>query len=207
VLNLSFETAGTASWTTVQVNPGNISFGTSGATDGANGFSNSSYVDLSYVLYQDVVFPATGTYTFQGAIDAPSMGSGASSFIRADITNTNAATIVGPTPGGDTLATTSTADVLQNIYSRDGVAGFQAQADTAVVDISGLAGQTVRVRFMVQLTTGAFDNTDMRLDNARLIRTAAVVAVAVLTLSEWSMVLLASLMALFGIWHMRRRHD
>jgi hypothetical protein len=200
VLNPSFETAGPANWTLTTT--GAVFAGTSGATDGVLGVSNSSVGDGTLVLYQDVSLPATGTYTIQMAIGVPLMGSDAKSFVRADITNTNAATIVAPTPGVDTLATTSTADVLQNVFSRDGTQGSIAQADTAAIDITGLAGQSVRVRVMLQ-HTGFFGHTDMRLDNVRLIRTAPVAVVP--TLSEWALISFAMLIVGFGVYQQRRR--
>jgi hypothetical protein len=202
VLNHSFETAGQASWTKIQPDAPGLVFQDDpffSVTDGLNGVRNSN-PNGALILYQDVALPPTGTYTIQMSIGAGSLANGANNFVRADITNTNAATLVAPT-AADTLGTTG-GNVLQALFSRDGSGGPNpiAIADTAQFNISALAGTTVRVRIMVRSTSG---QSSVTLDNVRLIRTNSVSSVP--TLSEWAMLALAGLMALATFVSVRRR--
>lgn len=203
VLNHSFETAGQASWTKIEPNGPGLVFqndiGFITPTDGIVAVTNTN-ANGALIMYQDVVLPPSGTYTAQMSIGAAALANGVNNFIRADITDTNAATLTAPT-NTDTLASTG-GNVLQALFSRDGSGGANpsALADTAQFNISGLAGTTVRVRIMVRSTSGF---TALSLDNVRLSRTAPVVPVP--TLSEWALITFAMLIAGFGIYHQRRR--
>ena len=196
VLNPSFETLGQASWTSVISGP--AAWVDSGATppttNGANGLTSTQGAPSSQILYQDIVLPASGTYTFLIDAGCDPAGGADTDFCRVDITNTNAATIAPPTPALDTLATTG-ANVLAAVYSRDGVAGSDPQA-TRSVTFSGTAGQTVRVRLLVQASNAP---ASIFADNMSLSAAATVP-----TLSEWGMFILAALLAVLGLHYIRR---
>ena len=198
VLNPSFETLGQANWTAVISGPAVWvdSGATPPTTNGANGLTSNQGGPSSQILYQDIVLPATGLYAFSIDAGCNPQGLANTDFCRVDITNTNAATLVPPTPGADTLATTG-ANVLVPVYSRDGVAGNDPQAPRSVT-FSGTAGQTVRVRLLVQ-ASNFFAN--IFADNMAL--GSAIVAV-VPTLSELAMIMLSALLAVFGLYYIRR---
>jgi hypothetical protein len=193
VQNYSFETLGQVGWTPVlnEGNPGTVHWLDSPAspprTDGANGLTSSQSFIGSQVLYQDIVLPPAARFSIQVAAGCNFSGSSSAyDFCRVDITDTSAASIIAPVPGTDSLATTG-GNVLQAIYSRDSIAGSQAQTDTAAVDISGLAGQTVRVRVMVSDLQGP---VAIALDNVRLLQISRTVP----ALSPWAMLIMASLL-------------
>jgi hypothetical protein len=195
--NPSFETLGQASWTAVIAGP--AAWVDSGATppvtDGVNGIFSTQGGPSSQILYQDVVLPATGTYRIRLDVGCDPSGGAATDYCRVDITNTNAATIAPPVPGADTLATTG-ANVLQAVYSRDGAAGIDPQG-TVTATFSGTAGQTVRVRLLVQASN---DVATLVVDNMSLASAAAIP-----TLSQWGMFILSVLLALGAFVAMRRQ--
>jgi hypothetical protein len=194
--NPSFETLGQASWTAVIAGP--AAWVDSGATppvtDGVNGIFSTQGAPSSQILYQDVVLPATGAYRVRLDVGCDPAGGATTDFCRVDITNTNAATIVPPVPALDTLATTG-ANVLQAVYSRDGPAGIDPQG-TVTATFNGTAGQTVRLRLLVQASN---DPATILVDNMSL-----VAATAVPTLSQWGMIILSLILALGAFVMMRR---
>lgn len=194
--NPSFETLGQASWTSVIAGPAtwNDSAATPPVTDGVNGVFSNQGGPSSQILYQDVVLPVTGTYRIRLDVGCDPSGGADTDFCRVDITNTNAATIASTTPGVDTLATTG-ANVIRAVYSRDGLAGPDPQGSVTAI-FNGTAGQTVRVRLMVQASN--FIAT-LDVDNLSL-----AIAPAIPTLSQWGMIILALLLAL-GAWLTMRR--
>ena len=202
VQNPSFETAGPANWTEVIGQWGGWSQSTTMAaaavTDGILAVASHNSDPGSEILYQDVTLPATGTYTFQVAAGCIAKEA-ATEFCRVDITDTDPSTLVAPTAGTDTLASTTTsgaAHILAPVFLHDGTTGNADITDTAVLNISALAGQTVRVRFMAASPTGTDGYGSIYFDNVRLIRTApAATASPVPTLSEWGLILLALFMA------------
>jgi hypothetical protein len=195
--NPSFETLGQASWTAVLAGPAtwNDSVATPPVTDGVNGIFSDQTGPSSQILYQDVVLPATGAYRIRLDVGCDPSGGTATDFCRVDITDTNAATIVPPVPGADTLATTG-ANVLQAVYSRDGLAGADPQG-TVTATFNGTAGQTVRVRLLVQASN---DVATIFVDNMSLASAAAIP-----TLSQWGMIILSVLLALGAFVAMRRQ--
>ena len=209
LLNPSFETLNRVNWTfltngTFGVNDSAVAPPT---TDGANGVVfQAAGAPSSFIFYQDVVLPAAGAVSFQVAMGCTLFlqpGTlAATDFCRVDITDLSAATLVLPTGGVDTLASTNTG-VLRPIFSTDGVTtGSVAQADTPPVDLTALAGQTVRVRFMTSRSNGVM--AQILVDNARLMH-APVAGTSVPTLSEWGLMILSGLMALGVLAVMRRR--
>lgn len=209
VQNPSFETNTLANWTLVSSGTGGWVTSSSALTisDGLVGTRTdySAQAAGSAILYQDVVLPATGTYTFQASVGCYVKGGLATEFCRADITDTSPGTIVAPTAGVDTLATTGTG-VLTPLFSLGSSFVNSVIADTIVFNITGLAGQTVRVRFM-----SSNPSTDQLagmsvVDNVRLIRTAPPVAASSIpTNSEWGLVLMAMLLAGVAFGEFRRR--
>ena len=198
VLNPSFETLGQANWTPVLNGPAawTDSAATPPVTNGVNGVSSSQGGPSSQILYQDVVLPTTGTYVFSVDVGCNASGGATTDFCRVDLTDTSAASITPPTPGVDTLATT-TGGVVTPVYSRNGTAGPGAQGTTSV-SFNGTAGQTVRIRFMVQASNFfAF----IFLDNVAF---AIGPASGVPALSEWSLILLAMLLGLAAMYFIRR---
>ena len=175
--NPSFETLGQASWTAVIAGPAtwNDSGATPPVTDGVNGVFSNQGAPSSQILYQDVVLPATGTYRIRLDVGCDPSGGADTDYCRVDITNTNAATIAPTVPGADTLATTG-ANVIQAVYSRDGPAGADPQGPVTAT-FNGTAGQTVRVRLLVQASN---DVATIVVDNMSL-----AAASAIPTLSEW----------------------
>jgi hypothetical protein len=194
--NPSFETLGQASWTAVIAGPAtwNDSGATPPVTDGVNGIFSTQGGSSSQILYQDVVLPSTGTYRISLDVGCDPSGAADTDFCRVDITNTNAATIVPPVPLVDTLATTG-ANVLRAVYSRDGLAGADPQGPVSAT-FNGTAGQTVRVRLMVQasnfIATIVVDNMSLA------------AAPAIPTLSQWGMIILSFLLVLGAFMTMRR---
>jgi len=186
--NPSFETLGQASWTAVIAGP--AAWFDSGATppvtDGVNGIFSDQGAPSSQILYQDVVLPATGAYRIRLDVGCDPSGGAGTDYCRVDITNTNAATIAPPVPLADTLATTG-ANVLQAVYSRDGPAGADPQG-AVTATFNGTAGQTVRVRLLVQASN---DVATLVVDNMSLVGVAAIP-----TLSQWGMIVLSVLLAL-----------
>ncbi len=202
ILNPSFETAGPANWTEVIGGSGGWSQSTSLAvaavTDGGLAVASHNSDPGSEILYQDVTLPATGSYTFQVAVGCMAKEA-ATEFCRVDITDTDPSTLVAPT-SGETLVTTTASGgvhVLVPVFLHDGTSGNAAIADTAVVNISALAGQTVRVRFIAASPTGTDGYGSGLFDNVRLIRTLAATSTtsSVPSLSEWGLILLALIMA------------
>ncbi len=210
VQNPSFETAGPANWTAVTLPGGGWSQTTNVAavTDGSYGMA-SQYLDPgSEILYQDVILPATGTYTFQVAAGCLAKEAD-TEFCRVDITDTDPSTLVAPGMGA-TLASTTTsggAHILLPVFLHDGTTGNAAIADTAVLNVSALAGQTVRVRFMAASPTGNDGYGTGLFDNVRLIRTPAAVsgATSVPTLSDWVLMLTALMLAALAFRETRRQ--
>ena len=189
LLNPSFETLGQANWTPAIFGPGawQDSAASPPTTNGANGLTSSQGGPTSMYLYQDVVLPATGNYILRAKLGCDPQGLANTDFCRIDVTNTNAATIAATTPGADTLATTTTANVIATLYTRDGTAGPGAQGPVAVT-FAGTAGQTVRVRILVQ-ASNFFANVFA--DDFFL---AFRPETAIPTLSEWGLILLALLL-------------
>ena len=196
ILNPSFETPAQANWTPAIFGPGTWqdSAATPPTTNGANGLTSSQGAPTSMYLYQDVVLPVTGTYVLSGDVGCNPQGGANTDFCRVDVTNTNAATVAATTPGASTLASTN-ANVIAKLYSRDGTAGAGAQA-AAAVTFSGTAGQTVRIRILVQASNFI---ANVFADNFAL---AAVTQVP--TLSEWAMIALAILLAAAAGFNLRR---
>jgi hypothetical protein len=194
--NPSFETLGQASWTAVIAGPAAWldSGATPPVTDGVSGIFSDQIGPSSQILYQDVVLPATGAYRLRLDVGCDPSGGATTDFCRVDITNTNAATIAPPVPLADTLATTG-ANVLQAVYSRDGPAGTDPQG-TVTATFNGTAGQTVRLRLLVQASN---DPATILVDNMSL-----VAATAVPTLSQWGMIILSLILALGAFVMMRR---
>ncbi len=196
ILNPSFETLGQASWLSVINGP--AAWSDSGAapptTSGVNGLTSNQGGPSSQILYQDIVLPATGNYTFSGAIGCDPQGGANTDFCRVDITNTNAATLTPPTPLTSTLATTN-GNVIATLYTRDGTAGSGAQGPQAVT-FAGTAGQTVRIRIMVQASNFfAFVFADAL---------SLAAAQQIPTLSEWGLILLCLLLVAVAGFTLRR---
>ena len=203
VQNYSFETPGQANWTAVRNTPGTVQWLDSAAspprTDGVNGLTSNQSSYGSQILYQDVVLPSAGRFSIQVAAGCSfSSAPTTHDFCRVDITDTTTASIAPPSPVNDTLATTDH-NVLQAIYSRDSAAGNQAQSDTPIIDISSLAGQTVRVRVMVSDLDGP---VAIALDYVRLMQAFNTAP----TLSPWGTLIMAGLLAIAAGLALRRRN-
>jgi len=205
VQNYSFETLGQVGWTPV-INAGGAQTTAQwldsavAATDGANGLTSNQSTLASQVLYQSVVLPVGGRFSIQVAAGCrcDSSARSTSDFCRVDITDTSGAAIA-KSPVGGTLATTDH-NVLQAIYRHDCRAGSLAQADTPIIDISSLAGQTVRVRVIV--SNGGDGPVFIDLDNVRLLQTFDTAP----TLSPWGMLIMASLLVVAAGLALHRRN-
>jgi len=197
-LNPSFETLGHANWTAVFNPSGGATFPDSSATppttDGANGIAATDAAVGTYYLYPDVVLPLTGPYRISVDV-GNSGGSGATDFVRVDITDTTPSSVAAK-PKTDTLATPDP-DVVQSVFSRSGADPVAPQARHAA-NFVGSAGQTVRIRFYIHASNVV---TQFPFDDVQLLSGGTPVP----TLSEWAMLLLGALLALFGIGWLRRR--
>jgi hypothetical protein len=203
VQNPSFETTGPTNWTVIVGQWGGWSQSTTLAaaaiTDGSLAVASHNSDPGSEILYQDVTLPAAGTYSFQVAAGCLAKEA-ATEFCRVDITDTDPSTLVAPSAGTDTLATTTAsggAHILVPIFLHDGTSGNAPITDTAILNISVLAGQTVRVRLMAASPTGTDGYGSGLFDNVRLIQSAGAIATttSVPTMSEWGLIVLALAMA------------
>lgn len=155
------------------------------------------------ILYQDIALPVNHTVTAQATVAMVNLASaGASNFYRVDIVTPIASTIALGTTATNTAATFG-ASVLATLLLRpDNLTDVSPAVDTPVIDISAYAGQTVRIRAVVNAQSNF---TQGILDNVRVIATPLAAPASIPTLSEWSLMGLSSVMAMFGIARMRRR--
>lgn len=214
VVNPSFETEGLPNWTAIGAATMGEWISTNDAiavTDGSFGVRTRYSDPGTEILYQDVTLPAAGTYTFQIATGC--LAKDVTDFCRVDITDTDPATLDRPPFGSTTLAATTAlagAHILVPVYLHDGTGGNAAIADTAVINISALAGQTVRIRLMAGSSAGnAIGYGTGLADNVRLLPGVPPVVTgttSVPTLSEWGLILMALLLAGLSFREFDRRN-
>jgi hypothetical protein len=152
------------------------------------------------ILYQNVVLPANNKITAQVTVAFISHSQNvATDFYRVDIVQAVPATVALGTTATNSAATFA-AGVLQTLYLQGSTTGSVASMDTAQFDISALAGQTIRIRAVIN---AEFNNTEGVLDNVRILATP-LSAVSTPTLSEWSLIFLALLLAGAGSLYANR---
>lgn len=120
------------------------------------------------IVYQDIALPANSTITAQATVALVVLGPGAQTtdFYRLDIVQAIPSTLALGTTATNSPATFSTG-VLQAMYQHDRSASVASQ-DTPVFDLSAYAGQTIRIRAVVNAQT---NYTQGVLDNVRILST------------------------------------
>lgn len=216
VQNPSFETGAIGpEWNVVSNGSGRVRsvtsadslyFGAMPAVLAGNGTRQAALDEFgpsTIILYQDIALPVNHTVTAQATVAMVNFPlAGASNFYRVDIVSPIASTIALGTTGTNTAATFG-ANVLATLLLRpDNLTNVSPAVDTSAVDISAYAGQTVRIRAVVNAST---NYTQGILDNVRVIATPLAAPASIPTLSEWALIGLSSLLAMFGMTRMRRR--
>lgn len=176
-------TTDTVSWTiTGDISPGNCSWTSTGGIPGATGNAAQASAGgpADCYLYQQVALAA-----------------GTTNLLTVDF---GTATIPGDAAHLSTIEIrSSTGVLLQTLYTRDGSQGSEPMAPRGPYNLDAYAGQTIRVAFRTVHTGGPIAQ---QIDNVVLDSTPLA---TIPTLSEWAMIILATMIAGMGAVLVGRR--